>query len=112
MKTYGDIPAHDRDLILQLEALETWFYEHGKELPSLSIAKGFSCIAHDYYSIFMDEEGERLLKFADKRCPGYFETAIHYHVAKDKEFAILVENLKKTSALKLMESLGYEDESV
>jgi hypothetical protein len=108
MKYYGDIPEEHRKLIVELEALENWFNRHSSEIPPLSVAKGFVCIAHDYYFIYLEEEGERFLKLAEKRCPGYFTGPILIHIEKDKDFATLVENLKKVQAIDLMNSLGFD----
>lgn len=108
MKTYGDIPIADRILVRELEKLENWFYEHGNTLPVLSIGKGLTCIAHDYYAVWMDEQGERLLKLADVYCPGYFKAPILTHMEKDPDFAKLINNLKQTEALDIMTFMGFQ----
>ena len=110
MKVYGDIPADHLELINELETLENWFNEHGSELPILLAAKGFTCMAHDYFIMEIEEEGERLLRLADKHCPGYFHGAILIHIEKHSEFAYLVKSLKSTLALETMISLGFVDE--
>lgn len=108
MKVYGDIPADHLELLRELETLELWFNEYGSGIPKLSVAKGMTCMAHDYFKIEMEEEGERLLKNAEKHYPGYFKDPIRAHVKKDKEFAQLVKQLKDTLALDIMVSLGFK----
>ena len=109
MKCYGDIPEDHRILAKELESLERWFLEHGENIPLLSAAKGFTCMSHDYFHLYFEEEGERLLRAADKICPGYFKGPIYTQTEKDESFACLVDGLKKSSALEVMVSLGFKD---
>lgn len=109
---YGDIPAEHLKLVEELQYLERLVNAHIEDFPSLALGKGFVCSAHDYYSIFMDEEGERLLKLVDQHCPGYFYAPILIHMASDNEFNKLIQGLKKTAALEVMISLGFENESI
>lgn len=108
MKFYGDISEEHLIAVQELQALEEWFNEHGDTLPILSVSKGMTCIAFDYYSMFMDEEGERFLKQAEQYCPGYFKGPILSHMDKDEEFALLVRLLKDTDAIDLLVRLGFE----
>jgi hypothetical protein len=107
MKSYGDIPKDHVNLVEELVQLENWFYENGAEISPISAAKGFTCIAHDYFSMHMEEEGSRLLNLAEKQYPGYFGSAIHIHVEKDKDFEQLVKNLKNSLAIDVLISLGF-----
>ena len=109
MKFYGDIPTSHRELIRELEDLETWFKDNKDLVPPLSEAKGYVAISHDYYLMEMEEEGQRLLVMADKSYPGYFESAINDHRSKDRDFNQLVENLKETMAIDLMRSYGFPE---
>lgn len=110
MKYYGDIPSDHLELLEELQTLEIWFNEHKSTLPPLAIAKGMTCIAHDYYLMDMDEEGDRFIKNAEQYCPGYFAGPIHVHAEREEEFGILVYNLTETLGLQLMISLGFESE--
>jgi hypothetical protein len=109
MKTFGDLPEKDATLFKELVRLEEWFHEHGDTVPLLSVGKGLTCIGHDYYAIYMEEEGERLLKLANVYCPGYFKGPILVHIEKDKDFAKLINNLKKMEAVDVMISMGFEN---
>jgi hypothetical protein len=110
MKKYGgDFPKEHLDLIKELEELELWFDEQGSTVPTVMASKGFTCMAFDYYKMYLDEEGERLLKRADAAYPGYFKLAIHTHVVKDYDFAILVAELIRTPAIDSMHSLGFKE---
>ena len=110
MKSYGDIPKEDKKLVEELTILEEWFYSYGKDLPVLSIAKGMTCIGYDYYMMEMEEEGSRLLKLADKYCPGYFTGPIYSQIEKDLDFFYLIENLKNGIGFEDMASLGFKNE--
>lgn len=109
MKFAGDIPQKDRELIEELETLEAWFRDNGAGVPPLTAAKGMTCMAHDWYTLYLEEEGERLLKEAEKLYPGYFEYPIYIHMEKDKDFNNLVNSLKKIPlGLDMMVSLGFK----
>lgn len=107
MKPAGDIPADHLELARELETLENWFATEGSRISSLAAAKGFTCISHDYYSIFFDEEGDRTLIKADKEHPGYFREPIFEDMARDEDFNRLVKNLKTTPGIEIMRSLGF-----
>jgi hypothetical protein len=112
MRYYGDIPAIDLRLLEELQTLEKWFDDHGSSLPVIPVAKGMTCVAFDYYFAEFEEEGDRLIRRAEKICPGYFKGPIHVDVEKDAEFAMLVVMLKKTLGYQLIKSLGFSDEQV
>jgi len=107
MRTFGDIPENHVILLKELIRLEEWFYEFADTIPLLSVGKGLTCIAHDYYAVFMEEEGERLLRLANVYCPGYFKGPILVHIEKDKDFARLINSLRKTEVLDVMISMGF-----
>jgi len=110
MKYYGDIPKDHIECVLELERLENWFAEHDRTIHPLMAAKGLTCMAHDYYVIDMEENGEDLLNRANKYCPGYFKNEIWIHRDKDPEYSALLTNLVKTQALDTLISLGYNNE--
>lgn len=108
MKYYGDIPASDRKLINELIALEKWFDEGALPIPEILAAKGFTAMSHDYYEMYLDEEGERLLNRAEKCYPGYFKHTIQVHMDKCPDFNSLIAAMKKNEALEVMKSLGFK----
>lgn len=113
MKLYGgDIPKEDLVVLEGLIESEKWFNDHGSTINPAVGAKAFVCLAHDYYDIEMEEEGDRLLLRAEKLYPGYFMAAIRIHAELDPEFSCLVRQIKETLALPLMRSLGFSDEPV
>lgn len=107
MKYYGDMPAEHVDLVKQLQALEDWFTKQGEGIPALSASKGFVAMAHDYYTLYMEEEGDRLIDMAEDSYPGYFEGSIHYHMDKDSDYKKLVKALESSLGFGLMLSYGY-----
>lgn len=111
-KYFGDIPQKDLDLVKELKEQEAWFNEHGSTVLPVLAAKAFTCLAHDYYSVYFDEEGERLLRRANKHYPGYFSNAVYTHMVKDYEFAHLIKNLQRSLGIMVMVSLGFADEQI
>lgn len=107
MKSYGDIPIEHRNLVEELETLERWFNVEGGGVPPILAAKGMVAMSADYYSMEMEEEGDRLLNNAEKYYPGYFKGPIYTHMNKDNEFGHLVYILMKSEGLKTMHSLGF-----
>jgi hypothetical protein len=111
MRSYGDIPLSHRKHIEELESLEHWLNVHSSSTPALTMAKGMVCMACDYYSMQMEENGDRLLKVAESTCPGYFKGPFLIHIENDEEFAFLVAMLAQNPlCLQMMMSLGLEDE--
>lgn len=110
-KYFGDIPPEHLELLRGLQDLEKWFKDsNGIEIPPLSAAKGFVQMAYDYYSMFMSEEGYRLLETADILYPGYFMGPITEHAKSDKGFRELFNALKKMpDSLEVMRSLGFNE---
>lgn len=112
MKTFGEISAHDLAVLKELEFLEDWIHRHGQKIAPNMKARGMTCIAHDYFFIEMEEEGERMIKAAERFCPGYFKGPIYDHAQKDKEFAVILEELKTSMGLDLMISLGFNGKQI
>lgn len=65
-------------------------------------------MSYDYFSMFMDEEGIRLLAQAEKCHKGYFKGPIYEHASNDGAYDFLVESLKNTTGMKLMVAFGFE----
>lgn len=113
MKFYGDIPEDHIVLLLELQQLEAWFEQHGDNFPLLSQAKGLTAMSHDYFSMEMEEEGERLLKKANKICPGYFVGPILSQIDKDNDFRLLIKQLVENNlSLSTLVELGFACESL
>ena len=104
---YGDIPVEHLEVVRELVDLEIWFSANGQEIQPSLAAKGFVSMAHDYYSMYMDEEGERLLNRANNCMPGYFKGLIHQHAKSDGVFDTILHNLTYSPAVKLMKSFGF-----
>lgn len=112
MKTYGDISPQDLSVLRELEFLEDWIHRHGAGITPVMKARGMVCMAHDYYFIEMEEEGDRMIQAAERFYPGYLKSAIHEHAKKDQSFAIVVEELKTTMGMNLMVSLGFNGKQI
>ena len=112
MMSYGDIPEKDRKLVEELRKLEQWFYGHGAQIQKSMAAKGFTSIAHDYYFVDFEEEGDRLIYLAEKMAPGYFRDLVYVHMGKDPEFYKLMIQLSSTQGGDLVRDLGFNEELV
>ena len=112
MKSYGDIPEESLFLAEELKLMEHYLLQHKDELTMLNSAKGYVCIAHDYYSIDFEEEGDRLIIAADKLCPGYFKGPIYSQTNQDPYFYCLVDQLVDSLGLDLMKSLGFDEKQI
>lgn len=104
-KLYGDVSEKEKKLAEGLEEHESWL-DKKKDVPALIAAKMLVCLAHDWYDLAMDDEGERLLTKADKICPGYFRKAIVDQTIEDPEFAYLILNLQRLIATDILSVLG------
>lgn len=107
MKYFGDIPKEHLELVGNLETLEKYLHDHKKELTSLNYAKGLVCLACDYYSIYFDEEGERLLVLTEKSHPGYFRDPLLDHAKEDFDYSYLISLMMSTPAVDVMRSFGF-----
>lgn len=92
MQLNGDVPEDHKILAKNLEELE-------KSLDSLdkienpTRAKALTCLAHDWYTIGMEDEGQRLLRKAEDACPGYFETVLVQQAQEDEDFNTVIQSL-------------------
>lgn len=92
MKNPGDMPDEHRSLATALLLQET-IVRQDRSLSKERKAQGYTCLAHDWYDIDLEEEGNRLLLSAEATCPGYFKTTINQQTEADADFAFLVERL-------------------
>lgn len=94
MKLLGDVPQEHKDLAVELEKMEK-FLDSKLHMPLEMIAKGYVCVAHDWFAIGEEDEGHRLLGKADKVYPGYFDTKSADHANEDPDFNRLMVSLRK-----------------
>lgn len=109
MRTFGEMPVSHAVLLEELIKLEEFFIKGRSGIPALIQSKGLVSMAHDYYQIFMEEEGERLIELAVKVTPDYFKGPIYDHMQKDALFNQVVYQMEGTRAMDLMVTLGYRD---
>lgn len=108
-KMYGDVSQHHRDLAAALEDHEMWL-DKKKSTPISPAAesKFCVCLAHDWYAMGMDEEGERLFNRAQKACPSYFKKEIFTDIKADPDFAYLIYRLQHVIAADVLLALGVK----
>jgi hypothetical protein len=90
---HGDVPKEYLDLVEELQEMEEHFDLNPSFYGPAMVARMYTCIAHDYYDIGLEERGHELLLKADKACPDYFTDQIIKDVEGDSNFAYLVESL-------------------
>ena len=107
MRTFGEMPVAHAVLLEELIKLEEFFTRGKDQIPDIMQSRGLVSMAHDYYQIYMEEEGERLIVMAVETTPDYFQRGIYDHMEKDAAFNQLIYQLEGTRALDLMITLGY-----
>lgn len=105
MKLSGDVSAEDRELATQLILLETKV-DADKSYANEHKARIYTCLAHDWYQLAAEEEGNRLLLKAEKVCPGYFKGPVIEHQKEDADYDFLVKNLTHTLILLLISNVN------
>lgn len=106
MKLYGNVPPEDRILAEQLEETEKWFVDNKEHIAPPMRAMGLTSLAHTWYSMGMDEEGDRILMSVETYAPGYFKKQVFDHVASSEAFSIAYEDLRNNLAPELMDLLS------
>ena len=91
IRMVGDIPEEHRELADQLWAFEATIVMSGA--PPERMAQIYTCLAHDWYEIDVEEEGNRLLLKAEKIFPGYFKETVIKHALEDPDFDQLVRGI-------------------
>lgn len=92
MKLVGDVPEEHRELAAALDKAESDI-DTDKLLPDSRKAQVYTCLAHDWYDICVEEEGNRLLLKANKVFPGYFNAMVVQHMSEDENFELVVRNI-------------------
>ena len=90
---YGNVPEEHREAVKKLLEQEASLEEHIEMLPKY-VAQGYICLAHDWYEMNMEEEGQRLLLRANAVCPGYFKEHMIKHTEENQNFRIIVIRLQ------------------
>jgi hypothetical protein len=106
---HGDIPVEHIELAKELEELEITLDSMIPNMDKPLLAKGFVCIAHDFYEMGDDDKGSELLEKAEKVCPGYFENEMLKHAEEDELFDLVVLGITK-NILAIAASLAGDKE--
>ena len=92
MKMYGDISDEHKQLMTALDQQERVF-DMDNLTDTAKLAKGYVCLAHDWYILGNEDRGVVLLRKAEQIFPGYFRTMIAKHCYQDADFEYLVRNI-------------------
>lgn len=93
IRLLGDVPQWQKDLAVELRTMEKSLDGMIDFFPGMQKAKCYVSLAHDWYYMGADEEGQKLLVKANEVCPGYFKNEINDHMKQSPEFTKLVNNL-------------------
>jgi hypothetical protein len=94
MKLVGDVSEEHKKLAEDLEEMERYFDgAASRGIRSSIVAKGFVCLAHDWYKMGSDENGERLLEKAELVFPNYFKSQALIDADENVDFGILLKSL-------------------
>ena len=95
MRSFGDLSEKHKKLTEELykyeRILDTKDAQNG--MSKEDRAKCYVCVAHDFYQMDMEEEGERLILKAEKVCPGYFKGPVIQHQKESPDFDNIIKNL-------------------
>lgn len=91
MKLIGDVPKEIQDQADQLTDFERLVdsdpYSNERK------AQLYLMLAHDWFMLNVEEEGQRLIYKALDVCPGYFGEPMIQHQVENPNFAIIIKNL-------------------
>jgi hypothetical protein len=107
----GNLPLDKREHAEELTKLEIEVSQ-SFQIPKEQMAKVFVCLAHDWYQMDVEEQGQRLLEKAEAVCPGYFKETIIQHRLQDKNFETVIQNLTVELTWMLMERLNARGENI
>ncbi len=105
MALSSGLSKENQELATKLEEAE---FEIDREqlLPKDRKAQIYTCLAHDWYQMDMEEEGARLLLKADKTYPGYFKGLVIEHTLESEDFDKVIKNLTLELVNMLLSRLG------
>jgi hypothetical protein len=92
-KLHGDVPEEHLKIAEELIGLEEYFESKAVTFPSDLMAKGYVCLAADWYAMGDEDKGRDLLDKAVKVCPTYFDREIKIQTQEDPTFNLLVRTL-------------------
>lgn len=92
MKFGGDVPVGDRKISKQLVEFEKEV-DNDDSYPNEKRAQLYVCMAHDWYDLNMEEDGDRLLLKAEAICPNYFRDHITPQMIENEKFEILIKRI-------------------
>jgi len=91
LKLSGDVPKEHIELADQLEQMERLIetdpYSDERK------AQIYVYLAHNWYKMGCEEEGNRLLVKADRVFPGYFKETVIKHQLEDETFDYIVKSI-------------------
>jgi hypothetical protein len=90
---HGDVPKEYLLLEEELIEMEEFFDNRTDKHDPAILARGYVCIAFDYYGMDCEEKGSELLEKAEKVYPGYFNRQIFVDMEKDSDYDVLVKGL-------------------
>lgn len=107
MRLAGDLSNEERILAQELETMEVLLDEKFRQqvMTVDRIAKGYVCIAHDWYALYCEEEGNRVLDKSELVCPGYFKDFVQKHMAEDGFYDRIVASLDTHLTMLMMDNL-------
>jgi hypothetical protein len=91
MQSGGDLSQKQRE-----QSVELIKFEHLVDHDAYPIerkAQMYTCLAHDWYQLDMEEEGNRLVLKAERVCPGYFRGPVIQHQLESQDFDTVIKNL-------------------
>lgn len=105
MKLIGDVPQDHKEIAEKLESLENYFNDPdalSREYSSMA----FICLAHDWYELDLEQEGDRLLQKAEEFCPGYYQKYMVKHTIENENFDRIVKSIFSKLIVRLKEAKG------
>ena len=88
----NNISDKDRKMALTLSNYEK-LLDDDSDMPVERRAQCYVCLAHDWYQLKVETEGNRLLKKANDTFPGYFSKLMVQHTVENKDFDRIVKRL-------------------
>lgn len=92
MRSSGDLTDVQRRQVAELDDFERLV--DNDQYANERKAQMYVCMAHDWYQMDMEEEGNRLLMKAERICPGYFVGPMIEHQRENDGFDTVIRNLK------------------
>jgi len=91
MKLGGDLSDKQKEQGAELTKFERLV--DGDPYTNERKAQIYTCLAHDWFQLDMEEEGNRLVLKAEAVCPGYFKGPVIQHQLENPGFDTVIKNL-------------------